>query len=129
MPDTLFSAAQLRELAARGIEAKLFRSESSRFWVNLVTKDHPDSIRAEMHDEEADIYLVLEGEGYLSLGGTLVQPTIPSPGQHRGVGLEGADVAPLKAGDLVVIPEGTPHMVDARANRLVYLVVKCVTTE
>ena len=129
MPDTFFSTAQLHELAANGINATLFRAASARYWVNIVTKDHPDTLLAEMHEHEADIYLVLEGEGNLSLGGTLVQPTTPSPGQYLGVGLEGASVQPLRAGDLVVIPEGTPHMVDARAHRLVYLVVKCVTTE
>ena len=30
----------------------------------------------------------------------------------------------MSAGDVIVIPEGVPHMVDTRNSRLVYLVIK-----
>lgn len=127
MLDTYLSAAQLREVAAQGVDTRVFHAASGRCWVNVVTKDHPDTLLAEMHEHEVDIYLVLEGEATLLLGGTLVHPSTPSPGQHRGDGLDGAREQPIRAGDLVAIPEGTPHLVDARGHRLVYLVVKCVT--
>lgn len=123
MTYTIFTGGRLRELAAARQENKLFRSLTERFWLNLVTKDHAAPV-AEMHEHEADLYLVVEGEGRLYLGGTLVDPTSPEPGQQRGSGLAGAACHTVHAGDVVIIPEGAPHMVDARESRLVYLVVK-----
>lgn len=120
----IFSAGQLHELSASSAEVKLFRAASERYWANLITKAHPTAATSEMHDQEADIYLVLEGEGELYLGGTLIDATSPRPGQHRGSGLHGATAHHISAGDLIIIPEGTPHMVDARGQHLVYLVIK-----
>ncbi|HEY3378094.1 MAG TPA: hypothetical protein VGL77_11435 [Armatimonadota bacterium] len=120
----IFSAGQLREMAPANADASAFRALSERYWVNLVHKDHNPKLTAEMHDTEADIYLVVEGEGDLYLGGTLLDPTTPTPGQHRGSGLDGATHHALRAGDLIIIPEGTPHMVDTRNSRLVYAVIK-----
>jgi mannose-6-phosphate isomerase-like protein (cupin superfamily) len=79
---------------------------------------------AEVHDHEADIYMVLEGSADLFLGGEVLEEKTISPGQHRGSGLEGATRHALQPGDLAYIPEGTPHLVDARESRIVYLVVK-----
>jgi len=124
MSGKIYTAGQLHELSMLENEARLYGADTDRFWMNLVTKDHAAVLTAEMHDDEADIYLVVEGEGELYLGGSLVAPHLLRAGQHRGTGLDGASCHHLTAGDLIVIPAGTPHMVDARNNRLVYAVIK-----
>lgn len=124
MPYRIFTAGQLRELAGPNSEAQLFHAASERFWVNLVHKDHSDALVAEMHDDEADIYLVVAGEADLHLGGTLVDPHSPRPGQHRGTGLHAAACHHITTGDLIIIPAGTPHMLDVRESTLVYAVIK-----
>jgi len=120
----LFTANELCKLAADHEFSKLFRSDSERFWMNLVTKDHPPDLVSEMHDTEADIYVVVEGEADLYLGGALVEPSSPQIGQHVGANLEGAACHHVKHGDVIIIPAGIPHMVDARHSRFVYLVIK-----
>lgn len=120
----IVTAGELREVAPVNGEAKLFRASSEQYWVNVVHKDHAETLVAEAHDHEADLYIIIEGTGELYLGGTLINPTTPTPGQQRGSGLQGATRHTVQAGDLVIIPEGTPHMLDVRASRLVYTVVK-----
>ncbi|MHB9133798.1 MAG: cupin domain-containing protein [Armatimonadota bacterium] len=120
----IYTAGQLQELSEPNVEAKLFRSPTERFWVNMANKEHSEKLASEMHDHEADIYVVLEGEGEIYLGGTLVNPTSPRPGQHRGTGLDGATHHHMTAGDLIIIPEGVPHMVDTRNSRMVFLIIK-----
>jgi mannose-6-phosphate isomerase-like protein (cupin superfamily) len=120
----LLTAGELRKLAAEHEVSKLFRSDSGRFWTNLVTKDHAPNLVAEMHDNEADIYVVVEGEADLYLGGALVEPSSPQVGQHIGANLDGATCRHLAHGDVVIIPEGVPHMLDVRNSRFVYLVIK-----
>lgn len=120
----VYTAGQLQDFAAAGGETKLFRDAGDRYWLNQVTKDHDVVLVAEVHDAEADIYVVVDGEADLHLGGTLVNPISPLDGQHRGSGLTGATCHHIAAGDLIVIPAGVPHLVDARQSHLVYLVIK-----
>jgi len=119
-----FTAAELRRLAAEGPEARLFRGSAGRSWANLVVKDRDPRPVAELHERETDVYAVLEGEAILRTGGTIADASSPTPGQWRGSSLDGAVERTLAAGDVAVIPAGTPHLVDARVSRIVYLVVK-----
>ena len=124
MSFAIFTAAELQQLASGAEFSKLFRAQSERYWMNIVTKDRAPKLISEMHDQEADIYVVIEGEADLYLGGTIIEQNSPSPGQHLGFGLEGAECRHIAKGDVIVIPEGVPHMLDARNSRIVYLVIK-----
>lgn len=63
----------------------------------------------ELHDRSDDVYYVLKGEATLELGGTLVDPKEASPGEWRANTVTGAKSVKIKAGDIVVVPRGTPH--------------------
>ena len=123
-PYQVFTAAQLRGMAVTNADHVLFHPAAARYWSNVVNKDHAETLIAETHEEQADLYLVLEGEAELYLGGTLLNPTSPAPGQQRGTGLTGATRFPLHPGDVANIPAGTPHMLDVRGSRLTYMVLK-----
>jgi len=120
----ILSAEELRALAAPNTDAPLFRAHPGRGWGNVVHKDHAVPTVAEVHEWEMDVYLVLEGTATLTLGGTLLDATSPGAGQWRGTGITGGVDHSLAPGDCILIPAGTPHMVDAQHSRLVYLVVK-----
>jgi len=124
MPAKIYTAGQLRDIARPNDEANLFRAADGRYWLNTVHKDHPQTLTAEVHEHEADVYLAVAGEADLYLGGSVRNQTTPQPGQHRGSGLDGADCHHLLPGDLIIIPAGTPHLLDARDSRFVYVVVK-----
>lgn len=120
----VYSAGELQTLSVPNTDTKLFHASSGRYWLNMVTKDYSPGLRSEMHETEADIYVVLEGEADLTLDGEIISPTITSPGQVRGEGMNGGQTFHIVVGDVIVIPEQITHMLDARNSTIVYLVVK-----
>jgi mannose-6-phosphate isomerase-like protein (cupin superfamily) len=64
---------------------------------------------SEIHDHWAEFQIIRNGEGTMMLGGKVVSARITDPGETRGTALEGAIGQPLRAGDLLYIPAGTPH--------------------
>ena len=45
----------------------------------------------------------------LVIGGKAVDPRNLSPTEIRGASIEGGETHPLKKGDVLIIPAGTPH--------------------
>lgn len=81
--------------------------ENAAFKVHASRRDKAGE--AEVHTLDTDILYVLSGEATLVLGGAVVDPRSLSPTEIRGRGIEGGEVHPLKPGDVLVIPAGTPH--------------------
>jgi mannose-6-phosphate isomerase-like protein (cupin superfamily) len=65
--------------------------------------------QAELHENFADIFCVLEGRATLVTGGTLVGAAAIAPGELRGVAIEGGARQELRAGDVAHVPAGVPH--------------------
>jgi mannose-6-phosphate isomerase-like protein (cupin superfamily) len=71
------------------------------------------------HDKVSEVYYMIEGSGTLVTGGTLVNPKRRDSGnvvvaQVNGPGVSGDTIQDgisrhIKAGDMVIIPAGTPH--------------------
>jgi mannose-6-phosphate isomerase-like protein (cupin superfamily) len=123
----VFSGEELEALAQEiGVGGRnLLRFQDSKYYIDFVVKDHSKKA-SELHEVEDDIYVILEGQGRLFLGGQIVgrRPRGDVPGHYVGDDLIGATEQVLGKGDLVVIPHGVPHMVDASESRIVYLVIK-----
>lgn len=64
---------------------------------------------AEVHANDSDFLMVLEGEGTQLIGGTVVEPKDEGNGETRGLRLEGAASHILRKGDVIHIPVGVPH--------------------
>ncbi|HEV2520966.1 MAG TPA: cupin domain-containing protein [Candidatus Acidoferrales bacterium] len=64
---------------------------------------------AELHDQTNHIFIIVEGEGTLIIGGTMVGAKQTAPGETRGTGLEGGQTYHLTKGDVITIPAKTPH--------------------
>lgn len=80
---------------------------------------------AEVHTLDTDIFYVLEGEATLVLGGALVEPRAVSPSEIRARAIAGGQEHPLRAGDVVVVPAGTPHWFrDVARAPVLYFAVK-----
>src|SRR5580698_184811 len=60
--------------------------------------------RAEVHENESHLFIVLEGEAVVVVGGTLVGSTQVSPGEFRGSGIEGGQSFRITKGDMLMIP-------------------------
>jgi len=89
---------------------------------------------AAVHYKVTEVYHVLEGGGTFITGGKLVNPKVRSadsvevtqedgPGAS-GSSIEGGETHHVKAGDVVVIPAGTPHWFSNIEGAISYLVVR-----
>jgi len=64
---------------------------------------------AELHENFADWFFVLEGRATLVTGGTVVKAQTIGPGEIRGTSISGGQSQELKAGDVAYVAAGQPH--------------------
>lgn len=96
--------------------------EAPEFKVNASHRDGPGM--AEVHEKDTDILYVLKGSATLVTGGKLVEGKMIEPAEMRGARIEGGETRQLAAGDVVVVPAGTPHWFQAVPGPFDYYVVK-----
>jgi mannose-6-phosphate isomerase-like protein (cupin superfamily) len=64
---------------------------------------------AELHENFADLFYVLDGRATLVTGGTVVGAETIGPGEIRGASIEGGVRRELRAGAVAHVPAGVPH--------------------
>jgi glc operon protein GlcG len=115
---TLISRDDVADAFARGkplIEVEGYKIHASR-------REGPGM--AEIHTRDTDIAYVLEGSATLVTGGSAVGLKSIGPEELRGSGITGGETRQLKAGDVVVIPNGVPHWFKNVKAPFLYYVVK-----
>jgi len=80
--------------------------------------------RPAVHVAEAEYFTVVQGAGTLVSGGRMKNPRQVNPGFIDGDVIEGGTTRPLVAGDVVLIPAGTPHWFGITGEPLVLLGIK-----
>ena len=80
----------------------------------------------EQHDKIVDVVMVQSGEGTLVMGGTMNgKKGSAATGEYTGTRLEGGQLHPLVAGDIVHIPAGIPHSFLVPAGKhITYVLLK-----
>jgi mannose-6-phosphate isomerase-like protein (cupin superfamily) len=63
----------------------------------------------EYHDRTNHVFVMVEGEATLVVGGTMLNARRTAPDQMRAPSLEGGTAYHLTKGDLITIPAKTPH--------------------
>jgi mannose-6-phosphate isomerase-like protein (cupin superfamily) len=63
----------------------------------------------EYHDHTNHVFVMVEGEATLVVGGTMVDPKRTAPDQMRAPSLNGGTTYHLSKGDVITIPAKTPH--------------------
>jgi mannose-6-phosphate isomerase-like protein (cupin superfamily) len=124
----IYSAQQLKNMAQtlahkQGRFASQELARYSNHYTMLAIRESTGS--AELHEHEADVFVIESGQATLVTGGKIVNPHTQKPGEIRGTSIEGGERHPIATGDIVHIPAGTPHqlLVDT-AQPFVYFVVK-----
>jgi glc operon protein GlcG len=79
---------------------------------------------AEIHTRDTDIIYVLQGSATLVTGGKAVAAKSTGPEELRGSEIEGGESREITVGDVVVVPNGTPHWFSKVNGPLLYYVVK-----
>ena len=63
----------------------------------------------EYHDHTNHVFVMVEGEATLVVGGTMVDAKRTAPGQMRAPSLDGGTSYHMSKGDVITIPAKTPH--------------------
>lgn len=80
---------------------------------------------SELHEHEADIFVIESGSGTIVTGGKLVNAHTEKPGEMRGSSIAGGERHQLAVGDIIHIPAGTPHQILVDKGQLfTYFVIK-----
>lgn len=66
---------------------------------------------ASLHTNEAEIIIVLDGAGTVTTGGTLAEPVTGTNGNVSGKDITGGVPQHLVKGDMLMVPQGTAHMI------------------
>jgi mannose-6-phosphate isomerase-like protein (cupin superfamily) len=81
-----------------------------------------DSVHA--HVTDAEMFVIMEGSGTITVGGTLVNPRLGPAGPYEGPTMSAATATGGRAykvtkGDMIMIPENTAHSVTEVNGKLV----------
>lgn len=103
----------------------LFRGEG-RYSVDTSYFHEKRKMEPQLHTETDEIFLVLSGGGELTLGGDLTNKFLEhgDKNEPRGSAIKGGTVRHVAPGDVVSIPRGTAHHVDAGEGYIIYMVIK-----
>jgi len=74
---------------------------------------------AEIHGNTTDVFSILNGEAEFLVGGEIVDPRTTNPGEIRGPSIKGGASKKLAAGDMLIVPAGTPHQILLQAGQRV----------
>jgi mannose-6-phosphate isomerase-like protein (cupin superfamily) len=80
--------------------------------------------QVEVHEKDTDIIYVLEGTTTFVTGGTMVGGKTTEPDEIRGTDVTGGETRTLTKGDVIVVPNGTPHWFKEVSGPVLYYVVK-----
>ena len=85
---------------------------------------------SEVHEKEADVFVITSGSATLLYGGKLVKPHTEKPGELRGTSISGGEKQKVEQGAIIHIPAGVPHqLVLEKGQPITYFVVKVIESK
>ena len=115
-----FDKAQVSTSFAKG--AVLLDGTNRNYMVHTSRREKPGL--AEIHTVDTDIIYVLEGTATFVTGGAAVETKEVAPNELRGSRIDGGETRHLTKGDVIVVPNGTPHWFKDVGGTLLYYTIK-----
>jgi glc operon protein GlcG len=115
---TYLPAKQVRQAYAKGMNLV----KAANYKVDASHRDGPGVV--EVHTKDTDIIYMLEGTATLVTGGKLVDGKVIEPEEIRGHDTIGGEAREISKGDVIVIPNGTPHWFKEVNGPVNYYVIK-----
>jgi mannose-6-phosphate isomerase-like protein (cupin superfamily) len=78
----------------------------------------------EVHTKDTDLIYVLQGSATFITGGTMLDGKETAPNEIRGASIQGGETRELKKGDVIIVPNGTPHWFKQVKGPFLYYTVK-----
>jgi mannose-6-phosphate isomerase-like protein (cupin superfamily) len=64
---------------------------------------------AAVHENEAEMFYVIDGSATLTTGGKLQDEKRQNPANLQGTGITGGESRKVSKGDFLIVPQGAPH--------------------
>lgn len=119
-PVLFFNSSQVTTSFSNG--AVLLDGSNRNYMVHTSKRDKPG--QAEIHTLDTDIIYVIQGSATFVTGGTAVDAKTTAPNELRGVRIDGGEVRQLAKGDVIVVPNNTPHWFKDVNGTLLYYTIK-----
>lgn len=116
-----FKPAEVDAARARGETGSVLVEEPD-FKVMVSRRDKPG--QSEVHASDTDIFVVIDGQATIVVGGRMIDPRETAPGEIRGSGIQGGTDYLLEKGVVLTVPRNTPHWVRETRPGFRYYVVK-----
>lgn len=96
-------------------------ANTDQYRVNIVHRQKPAGAIA--HPGNTELHYVVEGSGTVVTGGKIIR----APGAAAGSAtIEGGETRKVSKGDVIIVPEGSPHWYSQVDGKLTYLEVRFV---
>lgn len=115
-----FPHDSVRAAFAKG--AVLLDGEGRNYMVHASRRDKPGMV--EVHVLDTDVIYVQDGSATLVTGGTMIGGKTIETNEIRGDSIQGGETRHLTKGDVITVPNGTPHWFQDVKGTLTYYVVK-----
>ena len=79
---------------------------------------------ADIHEADDEVLVVLSGSAQSTLGGEIPDRNLAAPHEYRGTQIRGGTTRTVGVGDIISMPRGTPHQMDATGGHILYVVIK-----
>jgi glc operon protein GlcG len=119
-PVLFFDAEQVSTSFSNG--AVLLDGTNRNYIVATSRRDKPG--QAEIHTLDTDIIYVTQGTATFVTGGAAADAKEIAPSEIRGSHIDGGDVRQLKKGDVIIVPNNTPHWFKDVSGEFLYYTIK-----
>ena len=119
-PVRFFDAKQVHTSFSTG--AALLDENDRNYMVHTSRRDKPGL--AEVHKLDTDIIYVMEGTATLVTGGTTLDAKEIAPNEIRASRIEGGTTRQLSKGEVIVVPNNTPHWFKEVNGEFLYYTIK-----
>jgi mannose-6-phosphate isomerase-like protein (cupin superfamily) len=126
-PRNFISAAEISERIAKAEAATKAGTQPNAgplllqgpFKANMEYRNVPATV-VNIHENEAELFVVIEGAGTMTLGGTLINPTRNGTNLQAAAAQGGVPYKLVK-GDMILVPEKAAHSVTQVDGKLVLM--------
>ena len=96
-------------------------ANTDQYRVNIVHRQKPAGAIA--HPGNTELHYIIEGAGTVVTGGKIVRAPGAAPGAAT---IDGGETRKVSKGDVIIVPEGSPHWYSQVDGKLTYLEVRFV---
>ena len=119
-PVLFFDSNQVSASFSKG--AVLLDGTNRNYMVNTSRRDKPGLV--EIHRLDTDIIYVLEGTATFVTGGTAFETKEIEANEIRGSRIDGGETRQLSKGDVIIVPNNTPHWFKEVGGTFLYYTIK-----